>query len=730
MSIRATLTSCGRAALALALVLAGAGAARAAGFVDVSVRDNADRPLPGATVSLVELGREGVTGEAGTYRFESVPDGAYHVGARLPGFAGTRAEVSVAGGAASVALTLGAQVHFTESVTVSPGGRDTFESYQPTSVLGAEDLQQRLGGSLGETLRTQVGVNVRAFGPGPARPVIRGLDGDRVLVLENGARTGDLSSQSGDHGVTLDPAGASQIEVVRGPATLLYGSNALGGVVNVVSDDIPTRPLEGLRGALTTQGGTVDDEAGLAGNVAFGDGRWAARINGSARRAGDTTTPAGGIPNSQSRTLGGGGAFGYAVADGYAGVSYQYVDTDYGVPYVEEGGTTLTPRRHRVDLRAERRNLGGFITGLKLRGGFRDYRHEEREADGAVATAFHNRFFEGQTLATHRPLGRLRGTFGVWAQARDYSSRGAEAPAPPTTQRTLAGFVYEELSFHHLALQVGGRVEHSRFEPDAAALPEREDLRARRFTSVSGSLGLLGHLREDLTLALNVARAVRNPSLEELYNFGPHAGNFAFEIGDPALPSEAGLGVDLSLRYRGPRVAAEATLFRNSIDRFIFAFQTGAREDGLPVVSFVSADSLLQGFELHADLGLSESLWLELGGDGVRGEVRATGEALPRMPPYRAWVGLRFQKDGFHVEGELRGAARQKRVYGAETATPGYALVNLHGSYTFTAGRSAHTLTLRLDNATARLYRNHLSYIKDLAPEPGRSLKLVYGVRF
>ena len=183
---------------------------------------------------------------------------------------------------------LSTQIHLSESVTVSPNARDTFESYQPASVLGGEDLQQRLGNTLGATLASEPGVNVRSFGSGNARPVVRGLDNDRVLILENGARTGDLSSQSADHGVTLDPATATQIEVVRGPATLLYGSSAIGGVVNLVSDEIATKPLSGVHGAFTVQGATADKNAGVAGNLSGGNGRLASAS--TAPRSAPTTT--------------------------------------------------------------------------------------------------------------------------------------------------------------------------------------------------------------------------------------------------------------------------------------------------------------------------------------------------------------------------------------------------------------------------------------------------------
>ena len=178
---------------------------------------------------------------------------------------------------------------------------------------------------------------------------------------------------------------------------------------------------------------------------------------------------------------------------------------------------------------------------------------------------------------------------------------------------------------------------------------------------------MLGYLRDDLTLALNLARAARNPSLEELYNLGPHVGNFAFEIGDPTLPTEVAYGADLSLRYRGSRLVGDATVFVNSIDDFIFPFQTGEVEEDLPVVNFTSADSRFTGFEAHVDAGLTDKLWLVLGGDAVRGELRADGGALPRIPPYRLWAGLRFEHKGVHVEGEVKNVGKQTRVYGAET---------------------------------------------------------------
>jgi len=702
-----------------------------AATVEVKVSDPDGRRVAGASVKLVPSNRQVLTDAEGLAKFENVVPGKYDVAVRFSGFAPFRTDIKVAEGApVSVPVGLSVSVHLSESVTVSPDARDVFEAYQPASVLGGEDLQQRLGNALGSTLASEPGVNVRSLGSGNARPVVRGLDNDRVLILENGARTGDVSSQSADHGVTLDPATATQIEVVRGPATLLYGSSAIGGVVNLVSDEIATKPVERMHGAFTGQGATGDENAGIAANLSGGNGRVAYRVNGSAQRTGDYKTPDGDVPNSQSSSKSGGGSLAITGDHGFAGASYQYIDTRYGVPFVEEGETTLHPRRHRVDFRLERRDLGSFVNGIKFQAGFRDYKHDEIEGSGAIATSFKNKVTEGNLYLSQKPLGPLTGTFGLRAEYRDYSALGEEALAPPTIQKTLSGFFYEELGYRHVSVQFGGRLDHTSLDPDGAAI-ERPGLPRRDFTNFSASLGVLGHLRDDLTLALNLARAVRNPSLDELYNFGAHAGNFAFEIGDPTLPTEVAYGADLSLRLRKSRFHGEATLFVNSVDRYIFPLQTGeVDEEGFTVVKFQSADSRFRGFEAHVDAGVTKDLWFVLGGDAVRGELRADDSPLPRIPPRRLWVGLRFEHGPFHLEGEVRNVAGQTRVYGAETPTDGYTVANFHGSYQVTTGSTVHTVTLRVDNAADDLYRNHLSYIKDLAPEMGRSVKLVYGVRF
>ena len=468
-----------------------------------------------------------------------------------------------------VALALEPELHYAEVVAVSPNARDVFESYQPTSVLSGQELSLKLEGSLGEMLKTEPGVANRSFGPGPSRPVIRGLDGDRVLILENGQRTDDLSSQSADHGVTISPLAAERVEVVRGPATLLYGANAIGGLVNVVTDIIPTKPVERTSGSVQVDLGSAAAEAGGAGDLTVGTGRFAVHVGGSARRTGDVSTPLADLENSQSRN-----AFGHVGASltsdkGFVGGSYQFDDTKYGIPFVEEGNVQLTPRRHTV---RRARPVQGPRPASSMR-------YAARSTSAAIGTtsskATRSAPSSGTTPSTSSCLRRRGrwpdGSTALTASAATdaaFEAIGEEALSPPVDQRNVAAFTYQEAVWPHVTLQFGGRLEHASFSPE-------DGLPARDFTNLSGSAGVLFRPTDQTTLAVSVARAARNPALEELYFFGPHVGNFAFEIGNAALDSEKALGLDVSYRWRFARASGEVSVFRNAIDHFIFRNPTG-----------------------------------------------------------------------------------------------------------------------------------------------------------
>jgi iron complex outermembrane receptor protein len=711
-------------------------------------------PIGAATVQINELKRRTISAPDGTFAFENVAPGDYHLSVQFPGYSSRRIEVTVSTAAVQAGdLRIDPELHFDVSVT---GGepRSTFEAFQPTSVLAGQEMSKRLEMSLGATLDNQPGVASRSFGPAPARPVIRGLGGDRVLILQDGQRMGDLSSQSGDHGVTVNPAFARRLEVVRGPATLLYGANAVGGLVNVITDEIPTRPVTGARGKVSFDLGSAAREGGAAGSVTVGNGTFALQAGGAGRRSSDYDTPDGEVLNSQSRSGFGSVGLSWTGARGYAGGSYAYDDTKYGVPVVEEGQIQLTPRKHALSVRGGAEGLDGAFDAYRATLAVRRYRHDELEG-GEVGTSFTNDTTEVEVMAAHRAVGRLKGSAGAWIFDRAFDAVGAEALSPAVDQGAFAAFLYEELTWPHVTLQFAGRVDHATYEPF--------DEDTRDFTVGSGSVGLLfrpAAADDRLTIAVSAARAGRYPALEELFFFGPHPGNFAFEIGNPDLDPEHAFGFDISLRWRSARASGEITYFRNAVGDYVFTapvteedFEGRAEEfsarfpgrgiggepdgeheehahDEFPIVEYVGSDSVLQGIEAHADVSLTSNLYVEFGLDYVRGTLEDGGQPLPRIPPLRFRGGLRYQRNAFQAGGDVTAAASQDRIFETETPTAGYELLRLFASYSLGRGRAAHTITARLDNATNERYRNHLSLVKDLVPEMGRNFKVLYDIGF
>jgi iron complex outermembrane receptor protein len=689
--------------------------------------------VPNAIVLLESpsLSRQVRSGSDGKYSVANLPPGMYHLIVRSDGYLPLRTETSVTAGPQTSDLKLSPELHFSEVVSVSPDAKSQFETFQATNVLGGQELTKEIQGTLGATLENQPGIALRSFGPGPARPVVRGLDGDRVLVVEDGLRMGDLSSQSGDHGVNVNPASATRIEVVRGPATLLYGANAIGGLVNVITNEIPNAPVRTPTGSFTLDAGSGAKEGGAAGSVTVGNGTVALNLSASGRRAGDFRSPDGDIPNSFNRAAFAEVGLAYTGANGFFGGSFAYDRTHYGIPLVEEGQTNLDPRRKIFTLRGEKRNMGGAFDSIKGSFGVRRYAHDELDGE-EVATSFVNNTTELELMGHHKAIGRMKGSIGATVLTRAFSTAGEEALSPAVDQKGFATYLYEEVAASpHVQFQFGGRFEYAKFDP-------AQDEPSRTFNNFSGSLGLLLMPNDKTTVAFSLARASRNPALEELYFHGAHPGNNAFENGDPDLQSERATGFDASVRWRGAAASGEVTFFVNSIKDFIFRELSGTVEDDLPETFFVQGDARIQGLESHIDVKVAPVVWLEGGLDYVRGDLTSLDKPLTRMPPLRGRAGLRLQKNAFQAGIDGVFTAKQDRIFAiatpegpvGETATEGYNLMKLYASYSFGSGKATNTLTARLDNATDRLYRNHLNYLKDLAPEMGRNFRVVYSVKF
>jgi iron complex outermembrane receptor protein len=744
-----------------------------------TVKASGGDPAPDAVVRNEDLRRRAIADAEGSFRFENVPVGNYLVQAVSPRHGTSVARIAVEAGRENrLDITLDVTVH-QEQVLVSarPDPRGQSEIAQPVTVLSGDELSLRSATTLGETLATQPGVGSTYFGPGASRPVIRGLGGDRIRVLEDGVGAGDASSTSPDHAVSLSALSAKSIEVVRGPATLLYGSSAVGGVVNVIDDRIPDAGADhAVGGVAEVVGASVNDEWG--GGVSLKAGRGPLVFHGGfdRRESKDLKIPGfaesaalrvldeeeheeaeeafGILPNSAVETTSGTVGASYVGRKGFFGASWTGFDTLYGVPgghaheehegeegeehegeeeghegEGEEGAVRIDLRQRRVDFRGALNEPFGVFRGAKVRFGVTDYEHQELEGD-EVGTLFLNDSWEGRLELRHKPLGALNGSFGFQIASRDFEAIGAEAFVPPTETRSFAGFLFEEIGQGAWRGQFGGRFEHQKVDASGNVGLERS------FDGVSGSAGLVYRGSGSLGAGLTLAYSEKLPNAEELFANGPHIATRAFEIGDPDLGKEKSLGLDLSLRQRAGPVTGQVSAFLNRFDDYIYEELTDEEEDGLQVVRFVQRDASFRGFEVSAAVELMHKeprhLDLELQADYVRASLRGGREdPLPRIPPFRFGAALHYQDTRLDGRLEVRSVADQKRVSSeSELPTEGYTFVNASVSHRFFVGRTILQLRVQGNNLTDAEGRNHVSFLKDLAPLPGRNFRAAVRVLF
>lgn len=695
----------------------------------VTLKSNG-QSLHHATVLLSQLGRTAETTDDGSYEFRDVPAGSYDILSRLQALSDQTRRVEVtATGVSTVDFALSIQ-SLRQEVTVTATGLETttIDAFQSVvSIPGHEVVHRANSPSLGDLLEHEPGIAKRSFGPGTARPVVRGFDGDRVLVLQDGTRTGTLSSQSGDHGEPVDPLALERVEVIRGPAILLYGNNAIGGVVNVITDQGKLRQADqdGLHGSITGQGGTNNGQAGGSANFHFTRGGWNLRGGGGGLRTGNYSAPQiGEIDNSQTDMRNariGGSKVGER---GFLSVDFGSQTGGYGVPFanVFEGdpdgeGIHLDWRRYNTRVAGGLQKLGPALESFDFYVNHSDWNHKELEGD-EVGTRFFNDQLTYQGVFRQARRGMLSGSFGAWGMKRNFETIGEESLAPPVDQNAFAVFGVEELRFERFRMQLGARVERNSYEA-----PGR---RSRDFTGVSASAGINVPLGAGTALVGNYTHSYRAPALEELYNLGPHIGNVTFEVGNQNLSAERGNGVELSLRHQTSRFRAEANTFYYRMQNFIYLAPTGNIEDGLPEADYSQADARYMGAEARLDAGLTSNLWLNLGFDVVDAQTRISRTPLPRIPPVRGRVGLDFRYGGFSVRPEVHLANAQYQLFPNETRTAGYAVLNTTALYTLTRKHTIHTFGATLFNAGDRLYRNHLSFIKDFAPEIGRGARFSY----
>lgn len=630
------------------------------------------------------------------------------------------------------------------AVTGNPLGVGSDELVVPVSILNGRELSLRRESTLGETLNGIPGVTATQFGPNASRPVIRGLDAERVRIMQNGIGILDASSLSFDHAVGIDPLIIEQIDVIRGPAALLYGGSAVGGVVNAIDHRIPKEKLDGITGRAETRFGGADSTRNGAAVVDIGNGTFAIHGDIYNRKTNDLDIPGFAVSSRKSRADGtprenrgqlrnsnaeaDGGALGASLTfdHGYIGTSFSTHSNNYGV--VVEEDVRIDMKSDRWDVASELTDLDNIINRVKFRMAHTDYEHVELEGT-EIGTTFKNRGLEGSFEAGHAPLGNLNGVLGVQFNNSNFEALGEEAFVPNVNTQNKAIYVYEELAINKHKITFGGRLGHTTVDSkDSANFGAGIN---NSFNPNSYALGGLYSLNDNWSLTSNLSHNERAPSYFELYANGAHIATGQFEVGNANFNEEKSNGIDAQIRWKDARnsfsVGAYYTRFRN----FIGLFNTGNDievEPGefLPEAQFRAVPAVFKGLEAEGKFAMTDNVDLLLRGDYVHARDKRNNDYLPRIAPLRLGAGLQYQLNGFSARLDVLRAFKQNNTADNELKTNCYTNVSALLAYKLPLKFNAE-LFAKANNLLNDEIREHASFLKDIAPAGERSL--LVGVR-
>ena len=660
--------------------------------------------------------------------------------------------------------------HGLEEVTVTADPLSAVDNHliQPVQVLTREELRKRNVSNIGEALANEPGVSSSDFGPGAGRPIIRGMGGSRVKILENGISTMDVSTLSADHAVTTEPVLARQVEILRGPSTLLYGSGASGGLVNVVNDRILKYVPENLEGELAFDYDTATEGVMGAANVNVGTGEFAFHLDAMARDTDDYDIPGfaevepdepeqGTLENSSVETDSFGIGASYVGERGFIGFAVSKSSSDYGVPgghhheeeegeeeeeEEEEGGVTIDMEQTRYDLEAALDQPIPGLRQIKTRWAFNDYEHDEVEGSGEVGTRFNNEEVEGRVEFLHDTFGNGNwdGVFGIQYRDVDFSAVGEEGFVPPSSLDSIAVFILEKGDFGDWHVELGARYEAQDAETDTGIEAEHNSY------SLSG--GANWEYQEGYKLGISLTHSQRAPNIEELFANGPHLATGTFEIGDPNLDEETSTNIDLYWHKTTGQVTFAANFFYNQVDDFIFLSEQDLNGDGIAdrveedfagdpaeildpdedeeplLVQQTQEDADFWGFELQTVIRVLDdnrgTLDARFWADYVQAE-RDNNVNLPRITPWRFGAGLDYLRGPWYASLDYTRTNEQDDVAPLETTTSGYDMLNVYLAYSFKVADTNMSLFVRGSNLFDEEVRRHTSFVKDLAPLPGRS---------
>lgn len=649
-----------------------------------------------------------------------------------------------------------------EIVVTAPLQDKKSDSPVPVTVLSDDELRMKTGHSIGDTLKNELGISSQSFGPGVGTPVIRGQAGPRVRVLSNGIGGNDVSAISPDHATSVEPLLAERIEVLRGPATLLYGSGAMGGVVNVIDNRIPGRQFDKLVGAALEQRfDSTSDETSTTMKVEGGQGNIAYHLDGFYRHRNnldiggsgiDTAkvaitdpsleivdNPKGYLNNTGAEAISGSAGLSWIGAPGFAGVSINNLNNNYAIAPDGTGDETvrIAMRQNKYDFKSELNNPFKFAKSLRTRLGYTDYEHTEI-ANGEPGAFYTNKSYEGRIELTHQDIGPLRGVVGFQAQNSDFNAiekLTGESIVPRSDISSYGVFAVESFDIGAVTYQLGTRVEQTDIRPDRFA--------NLSYTPVSASASAVWKLDNRNSLNLAVTRSSRAPQVQELLSDGFHDATRSYDKGDLGLKEETSYNLDLGYRFKTDWLRAEFDLFHNWASDYIFQQRNGefVDQDGnpcladcVPLVISGQGDAIFKGYEAKLIVPMMENdaglLDLTLFSDYTRGEF-VNGGDVPRMPPLRYGLQLDYAKDKLSTYLRFTRAESQPHAGDFETSTAGYFLLNAGANYQIKAYKDAKLMLFaKGNNLLNENIRNSTSYLRNFAPEAGRGAEVGFRLSY
>ncbi|HWV15516.1 MAG TPA: TonB-dependent receptor [Cellvibrio sp.] len=617
-------------------------------------------------------------------------------------------------------------------VTASPFAKTAEAVSKPVNLLSGEDLQAAAAATLGETLSGQLGVSSASFGPGVGLPIIRGQSDNRVKVMQDSVGSMDASAASPDHAVTLEPLLANKIEVLRGPSALRYGSGAIGGVVNVLDNRIPTALPEATNGGIELRHASVNDENVGVANLNSSLGPVALHLDAIERKSNNLDIPGyaqnhpqdpeasthGYIANTDATSNSGSFGASYIGEQGFIGASINKLDNNYGVPPDGEERVRIDMQQTRYDLKGELNNPFSGFEKISARLGHNDYQHTEME-NGEAGTQFSNNAYEGRVELIHSPLEILasqwNGAIGLQTAQSTFAANGEEAFIPKSDIDSLGFFILEESQYNNWEYEVGVRSERQKIAPDTGS--------AIAHTSNNISASTTWNFSKQQKISLGLAQSQRAPSVEELLADGPHPATGSYLIGDVNLKEETSSNIELGYHWHNDKIEFSTNLFYNRINDFIYAENLDQIIDDLDGYQYTQDNAIFKGFETELKIALDSHWNLRLFGDKVRATL-SNGDDLPRITPMRVGSSVDFAFKQWNANLSLTHSAKQEHPGANESETQSYNRVDARIDYTFA---NRYTLFLKANNLLDSEIRNASSYLRDIAPEAGRNIQL--GVR-